>query len=89
MKVLNFDSRTLVYRNLRPAKKEQTPDGYTPCQYRILCSIIRRRHIKKEFFYFLLSELYGLEDWHRLGYSQMYELIFILTRYDFKKAEED
>ena len=89
MKVLNYDSRTLILQNLRPVKKEQIPDTFTLCQYRILCSIIRRRHIKKEFFYLLLSELYGLEDWHRLGYLQMYELIFILIRYDFKKTEED
>lgn len=89
MKVLNFDSRTLIFQNLRPIEKEQIPDRYTPCQYRILCSIIRRRHIKKEFFYLLLSELYGLEDWHRLSYSQMYKLVFVLSRYDFKKTEED
>lgn len=89
MKVLNFDSRTLVFQNLRPIEKKQIPDRYTPCQYRILCNLIRRRHIKKEFFYLLLSELYGLEDWHRLSYLQMYELVFILSRYDFKKTEED
>lgn len=89
MKVLNYDSRTLILQNLRPVKKEQIPDRYTPCQYRILCNLIRRRHIKKEFFYLLLSELYNLSDWRKLSYPEMYELIHILTRYDFKKAEED
>lgn len=89
MKVLNYDSRTLILQNLRSVKKEQIPDAFTPCQYRILCSIIRRRHIKKEFFYLLLSELYNLSDWRKLTYSEMFELIYILNNYNFKKAEED
>ena len=89
MKVLNYDSRTLIYQNLRTVKKEQIPDTFTLCQYRILCNLIRRKHIKKEFFNLLLSELYGLDNWKNLNYSQMYEMIFILTRYDFKKMEEN
>lgn len=89
MKVVNYDSRTLILRNLRPVEKEQIPDTFTPCQYRILCSIIRRRHIKKEFFYLLLSELYNLSDWRKLSYPEMFELIYILNNYNFKKAEED
>ena len=89
LKVLNYDSRTLIYQNLKPVKKNPIPDTFTLCQYRILCNLIRQKRIKKEFFYFLLSELYNLSDWKKLNYSQMYELIFILTRYDFKKAEEN
>ena len=89
MKVLNYGSRTLIFQNLKPVKKEQIPDTFTPCQYRILCNLIRRKHINKEFFYLLLSELYNLSDWRKLSYLEAYELIFILTRYDFKKTEED
>ena len=85
MKVLNYDSRTLIYQNLRTVKKNPTPDTFTKCQYRILCNLIRQKRIKKEFFYFLLSELYNLSDWKKLNYSQMYELIHILTFYNYEK----
>lgn len=89
MKLMNYDKRTLIMQNVKSAKKNLIPDKYTQAQYRILCSIIRRRHIKKEFFYLLLSELYNLSDWRKLSYPEMYELIYILSNYDFKKTEED
>ena len=85
MKVLNYDSRTLIMQNVKTAKKEQIPATFTLCQYRILCNLIRQKHIKKEFFYFLLSELYGLSDWRELSYPEMYELIHILTFYNYEK----
>lgn len=86
MKVLNYDSRTLIFQNLKPVKKERIPDAFTPCQYRILRSIIRRKHIKKEFFDFLLSELYDLTDWRRLSYWEMYGPIHILRFYSHEKG---
>lgn len=86
MKLMNYDTRTLIMQNVRVARKEPLPDTYTKSQYRILCSLIRRKHIKRQFFQFLISELYGLSDWRGLGYSQMYELIFILTHYDYEKG---
>ena len=85
MKVLNYDSRTLIYQNLKPVKKNPTPDTFTKCQYQILRNLIRRKRIKKEFFYFLLSELYGLSDWRKLSYCEMYELIHVLTFYNYEK----
>ena len=85
MKVLNYDSRTLIMQNVRTVKKERIPDTFTLCQYRILCNLIRQKRIKKKFFYFLLSELYNLSDWKKLNYSKMYELIHFLTFYNYEK----
>ena len=49
MKLLNYDHRTLILQNLRPIKRS-IPDKYTKAQYRILCQIIRRKHISEKFF---------------------------------------
>lgn len=58
------------------------PSGITKTQYRYLCKLIKRKKITKPFFGFLLSELYHEKDW-RLSYAQMYELIHILTFYEY------
>ena len=87
MKLLNFDHRDLILQNLRCTKTE-TPSTYTQSQYRILCRLIRQKKITKEFFEFLLLQLYDLNDWKQLNYAQMYELIHVLTFYNYKKEEK-
>lgn len=84
MKMLNFDTRTLLLQNIRQPEKSPVPEHYTPGQYRILCKLIRRKRITEKFFLFLLQELYGTSDWKQLTYKQMYELIHILTYYNYK-----
>ena len=84
MKLLNYDNRELIMQNLRCTTQE-APNTYTKTQYKILCRLITQKKIKKEFFQFLLQRLYDLNDWRRLNYSQMYELIHILIFYDYKK----
>lgn len=85
MKLLNYDNRTLIMQNVRSVNREM-PNTYTSGQYRILCNLIRQKKITKQFFDFLLLELYGLSDWKRLNYSQMYELIHILTYFNYEKV---
>lgn len=85
MKLLNYDKRTLILQNLQMAERKE-PIKYTQRQYKILCNLIRQKHISKQFFELILRELYGLSDWHKLDYKQMYELIHILTFYDYTKV---
>lgn len=85
MKLLNYDSKTLIMQNIRSTDKEM-PTAYTTGQYKILCRLIAQKCITKDFFDFLLMELYGLSDWQQLSYSQMYELIHILTFWNYKKG---
>jgi hypothetical protein len=87
VKLLNYDQRELIMRNVRCNAKE-IPTTYTETQYKILCRLIRQKKIKKEFFQFLLLQLYDLKDWKQLNYSQMYELIHILTFYNYGKKEK-
>jgi len=86
MKLLNYDHRDLIMQNVRCVKKE-TPSTFTESQYRILRNLIVQKKIKKEFFQFLLLQLYDLSDWKQLNYEQMYELIHVLTFYDYKKEK--
>ena len=86
MKLLNYDHRELIMQNVRSTTKE-IPSTYTETQYRILCRLIRQKKITKEFFKFLLLQLYDLKDWKQLDYSQMYELIHILTYYNYQKEK--
>lgn len=83
MKLLNYDRKYLIMQNLRPVAKT-TPEHYTECQYKILCRLIRQKKIAKQFFDFLLLELYGLSDWKQLNYQQMYELVHVLTYWKWK-----
>ena len=85
MKLLNYDRRELILQNVRSVKKE-VPTTYTKSQYQILCNLIRQKHITKQFFDFLLLQLYGLTDWKQLNYSQMYDFIHVLTFYDYQKV---
>lgn len=84
MKLLNYDCRTLILRNMRCTARE-IPETYTKAQYQILCRLIKQKGITKNFFDFLLKQLYDLSDWKQLDYRQMYELIHILTYYDYEK----
>lgn len=85
MKLLNYDSKALIIQNIRSAVKEE-PVSYTIAQYKILCRLIVQKCITKDFFDFLLLELYGLSDWKQLSYPQMYELIHILTYWNYRKG---
>lgn len=86
MKLLNYDSKELIMQSLRSdTAQKEVPDHYTHTQYKILCRLIIQKRIKKQFFEFLLSELYQLSDWKELTYRQMYELIHILTYYNYQK----
>ena len=88
MKLLNYDERTLILQNVKSVTIE-TPTTYSKAQYRILCRLIKQKHITEQFFQFLLKSLYGLEDWKKLDYSQMYELIHILTYWNYEKARNN
>ena len=85
MKLLNYDRRDLILQNVRSVTRE-VPVTYTKSQYRILCNLVRQKHITRQFFDFLLLQLYGLTDWKQLNYSQMYDFIHVLTFYDYQKV---
>lgn len=84
MKLVNYESRTLIYQNVR-SNSQRTSNGFTRTQFLILCRLIRRKHISRQFFDFLLAELYGISDWKTLTYEQMYELIHVLTYWNYGK----
>lgn len=88
MKLVNFDTKTLVMQNLRHDTIKEVPKTFTVAQYRILCNLIRQKPITKRFFDFLLKELYSLSDWHDLSYEQMYELIHVLTFWNYQTETE-
>ena len=82
---MNYDKQYLIMQNVRPAKRQPVPDTFTRSQYRILRDIIQRKHIKKQFFDFVISGLFEVTDWKKLDYSQMYTLIYVLTNYNYEK----
>ena len=84
MKLLNFDTRTLILENVKPVEVTK-PTNYTSCQVKILRNVIQQKHVTKQFFELLLHELYSISDWHELTYSQMYQLIYILNHWNYKK----
>ena len=86
MKLMNYDARDLIMQNVRSTKQE-TPVAITKSQYNILCRLIKQKKITKPFFELLLRELYNLEDWKQLSYEQMYELIHILTYFDYTRIK--
>lgn len=87
MKLLNYDNRTLIMQNVRSNTRE-IPPTYTKSQYKILCNLIRQKHITKQFFDFLLLQLYDLTDWKQLDYLQMYQLIHILTFWNYENRRK-
>ena len=90
MKLMNYDPKTLIYQNVHSGvqdveKKSQT---YTKTQYDILCRLIKQKGITRQFFDFLLESLFELKDWKQLSYKQMYELIHILTFWNYQTQTE-
>ncbi len=83
MKMLNYDTRELLLQNIRQPEQRPVPEKITMAQYRLLCKLIKRKKITKPFFEFLLNELYRQKDWRRLSYSEMHELIHVLTFYEY------
>lgn len=81
---MNYDAKYLIEQNVRTTTQE-VPNTFTLCQYKILCRLIRQKKIRKEFFNFLLMNLYGLENWRMLDYMQMYQLIHVITFWDYKE----
>ena len=51
-------------------------------QYRLMCRLIRQKHISRDFFYRLLFLLYDTEDWKSLDYDRMYRFIGLLIHSD-------
>lgn len=85
MKLLNYDAKTLILENVKPAEKQPVPEKITMAQYNYLCKLIRRKKISRQFFQFLLKEIFEETDWRKLTYRQMYFLIHILINYDYKR----
>jgi hypothetical protein len=88
MKLLNYDKRTLIMQNVKSAEKNPTPNKYSQTQYRILCNLIKRKHIQKPLFDFIISGLFDVTDWKKLNYSQMYTLIYVLTNWNYEKERK-
>lgn len=82
---MNYDHRELIMQNVRTVTRE-VPENFTVAQYQILRKLIIQKRISKQFFDFLLLQLYDLSDWKQLNYSQMYELIHILTYFNYQKV---
>lgn len=85
MKLMNYDKRTLIMQNVKSVERQPLPDTYTQSQFRILCNLIKRKHIQKPFFDFIVSGLFEVADWKKLDYLQMYTLIYVLTNLDYEK----
>lgn len=84
MKLLNYDSQYLISQNLRTTTQE-VPTTFTLCQYHILRRLIKQKKITKKFFNFLLQNLFDLDDWRKLDYTQMYQLIHVITFWNYEK----
>ncbi|MCM1224696.1 MAG: hypothetical protein NC548_60635, partial [Lachnospiraceae bacterium] len=81
MKLMNYSPEALIAEHMRVVPQESesmTPRERTPRQYQILCHLIREKKITKEFFSYIVSGLFGTEDWKALDYSQTYQLIHVL-----------
>ena len=91
MKLMNFDRKTLIYQNVRSSVQdvEEKPQTFTKRQYDVLCRLIQQKKISKQFFSFILSSLFDeVTDWKQLDYKQMYELIHILTFWNYQTETE-
>ena len=88
MKLLNYSPEVLIAENMRVPLKETentSPRKHTPRQYKILCHLIKEKHITKDFFTYIVSGLFGTEDWKTLDYGQAYQLIHVLTYFNYEK----
>lgn len=86
MKLLNYDREQLILRNVQQREAESVPQGHTKAQYEILCNLVIQKKISKRFFDLIVSELYGVSDWKTLDYWQTYQLIHVLTYFDYSKV---
>jgi len=86
VKLMNYDKRTLILQNVRQTDRA-TPDTYTHRQYLILCNLVKQKQITEQFFKLIITSLYDVEDWKKLNYQQMYELIHVLTYYNYQNRE--
>lgn len=86
MKLMNYDPRTLIYQNMRSNVQEvrKMPQNYTQTQIKILRRLIQQKKVTEQFFVFLLESLFELKDWKQLDYEQMYELIHVLTFWNYQ-----
>ena len=92
VKLMNYDPKTLIYQNVRAdvQKVQEKPQTFTKKQYDILCRLIQQKKVTEQFFNFLLESLFELKDWKLLNYEQMYELIHVLTFWNYQtKAEKE
>ena len=90
MKLMNYDAKTLIYQNVRSSVQEvkEVSQTYTKKQYDILCRLIQQKKVTEQFFNFLLESLFELKDWKQLNYKQMYELIHVLTFWNYQSEKE-
>lgn len=65
-----------------PVTEQTQPIKFSKAQYRLLCILIRQKHISKDFFYRLLVLLYGTENWKCLDYDRMYRFFDFLKHSD-------
>lgn len=90
MKLINYDKKDLIYQNMRTdvQKAQKKLQTYTKTQYGILCRLIQQKKVTEQFFNFLLESLFELKDWKQLNYEQMYELIHVLTFWNYQTKRE-
>lgn len=86
MKLMNYDTKSLIYQNLRSDVREvkEKPQTFTKKQYDILCRLIQQKKITEQFFSLILTSLFEITDWKLLSYEQMYELIHVLTFWNYQ-----
>lgn len=86
MRMINYSGKYLIMSNLRQKEVSQAPTTYTKRQYQILCNLIIQKKITRKFFDFIIEQLFDITDWKQLDYNQMYELIHVLTYFDYNKG---
>ena len=79
MKLINYSLDYLVETQTPTPPKQP----YSDCQFRILCKIIRRKKVNKDYFYGLLNELYNYRTVKQLSYEEMYRIIWLLNHWNF------
>ena len=90
MKLMNYDKKDLIYQNMRTdiQNVQDKPQTYTKTQYNIICRLIQQKKITEQFFSLVLTSLFEITDWKQLNYKQMYELIHVLTFWDYQTRKE-
>lgn len=91
MKLMNYEPRTLIYQNVRADIREvcEMPQNFTQTQIKILRRLIQQKKVTEQFFVFLLESLFEITDWKQLNHEQMYELIHVLTFWNYEKARKN